>query len=316
MLEGIDPEHLLHEAWVEGVSLELLLGRGADAPLSFDRLRERVPRLLDPRDDAGRPAHRLEARQERPIALHVALTGLQGLTYPISGLRRDRPVTGATYADWGRFQLQPGGGVDQVVEPEGRAPLDFVLASAASPGGFAPRLLDRRSDEDGYRSRGIDNFPPSGHLWYTDGGLLGSQPLGRVLAAGRGLHEREEGAKRINVLINPRSEAPAGSEQWSDPEFAPTWQSGLSRGLAILSEQSLFDDLRRIEKENSRLEWAEQLLEALRPHLADEAAPRSICAPASRIVPATCSTERGGGSRSAAERRVALATAPSAAACP
>jgi len=266
--------HLLHEAWVERVSLELLLGRGSEAPLSFDDLRERVPRLLDPRDEMDRPAHRLDSRQECPIALHVALTGLQGLTYPIRALREDRPATGATYADWGRFDLHPGRGLDQVTEPEGRAPLDFVLASAASPGGFAPRLLDRRPDEDAYRARGIDNFPQSGHLWYTDGGLLGSQPLGRVLAAGRRLHERrEQGAKRVNLLVNPRSEAPAETGEWSDPDAAPTWQSGLSRGLAILSEQSIFDDLRRIEKYNSRLEWTRELLELLREHVPDSARP-------------------------------------------
>ncbi len=271
LVEGIDPVHLMHEAWVEGVSLKLLQGPDRRAPLGFDRLRERVPRLLDPRDDDGGPAHRLGWRQESPVTLHVGLTGLQGLTYPIRGLREDRPISAATYADWRRFELEPGGGVRQLVEPEGRAPLDFVFASSAHPGGFAPRLLDRREDEQGYRSRGIDSFPESGHLWYTDGGLLQSQPVGRVLAAAQRPEREGEDARHLKILIDPRSEAPSASKHWSDPELEPTWQAGLARALAILPAQILYEDLRRIEKDNSRLAWAEHLIEELAPHLGDGA---------------------------------------------
>lgn len=271
LLEGIDPVRLLHEAWVEGVSLELLRGRGGRAPLSFERLRDRVPALLEPRDESGGPTER-GPRQEHPIAVHVGLTGLQGLNYPIRGLRRDRPVTGTTYADWGRFQLEPGGGLEQITKPEGEAPLDFVLASAAHPGGFAPRVLDRRRDEKGYESRGIENFPESGKLWYADGGLMQSQPLGRVLAAARHLEGGGGDARRIHLLIDPRSEDPAGSGQWSDPDFDPSWQIGLARSLAILPAQVLYEDLRRIEKDNSRILWADQLIEALAPHLGEGAA--------------------------------------------
>src|SRR5918992_1469830 len=131
--EGLDPVDLLHEAWVERVSLRLLRGTDSSAPLTFHKLRERIPDLLD-----------------------------------------------------------------------------FVLASAASPGGFAPEVLDRRPDAEAYRRRGIQDFPKSGHLWYTDGGMLGSQPLGRVIAAGEALHGSEDGAFRLQLLVNPRSEVPAG----------------------------------------------------------------------------------------------------------
>jgi hypothetical protein len=271
LLEGIDPVHLMHEAWVEGVSLELLEGRDSRAPLGFDRMREKVPELLDPTDGNGGPAHRLGWRQASPITLHVGLTGLQGLTYPIRGLRSERPISAATYADWRRFELEPGGGVRQLVEPEGRAPLDFVFASSAHPGGFAPRLLDRSEDEEGYRSRGIDSFPESGQLWYTDGGLLQSQPVGRVLAAAQRPDREDEEARHLKILIDPRSEAPSASPHWSDPELEPTWQAGLARALAILPAQILYEDLRRIEKDNYRLAWAGQLIEELAPHLGDDA---------------------------------------------
>ncbi len=263
LAEGLDPVELLHEAWVEQVSLELLRGTDSDAPLTFDKLRERIPELLDP----GTRCAAAAGPQERPIAFHVELTGLQGLTYPVEGLRRDTPVAGATYSDWGRFEIHPGGGIEQITKPEQGSPLDFVLASAASPGGFAPQLLDRSPDADAYRDRGIEDFPESGHLWYTDGGMVGSQPLGRVLAAGEALHGSESGATRLQLLVNPRSEAPAGGSEWSDPDHDPSWQEGLSRALAVLSEQGMFDDLRRIEKDNTRIEWTEALVETLAPQL-------------------------------------------------
>src|SRR5215203_1026292 len=130
LLEGLDPEALLHESWVERVTLPLLRGTDSSALLSFDDLRERVPNVLGRDGPAIADPDGIDYRQSRSLALHVQLTGLRGLTYPIRGLRRDSPVTGATYADWGRFELEPGGGLEQMLAPAGRSPLDFVLASA------------------------------------------------------------------------------------------------------------------------------------------------------------------------------------------
>jgi hypothetical protein len=271
LLEGLDPEALLHETWVERVSLPLLRSGDSSALLSFDELRERVGEVLDADGPARPDPDGIELRQSRSLALHVEVTGLRGLAYPIRGLRHDSPVTGATYADWGRFELEPSGGLEQMLAPAGRSPLDFALASAASPGGFAPRLLDRRPDAELYDRHGIENFPESGHLWYTDGGLLGAQPIGRVISAGRTLHGAGGDSTEICVLIDPRSEN-ASLDRWSDPDSEPSWQTGASRALAILSEQSLFDDLRRIAKDNSRIEWVERLADRLAEHLDDEAA--------------------------------------------
>ena len=271
-MEGLDAEALLHEAWVERVTLPLLRSDDSKALLSFDELRERLPDVLDPEGPAKADADGIDHRQERPLAMHIQVTGLRGLSYPIRGLRRDTPITGATYADWGRFALEPGGGVEQMTEPVGRSPLDFALASAASPGGFAPQLLDRRPDAEEYERHGIEGFPESGHLWYTDGGLLGAQPLGRVISAGRELHGSGEDSTGVHLLIDPRSENSA-LDTWSDPDAEPTWQTGASRALAILSEQSLFDDMRRIEKDNSRIEWAVRLADRLAEHLGEGAAP-------------------------------------------
>ena len=261
VLSGADPVALLREAWVEKVSLSLLRGRTADAPLSFDDLREDLPQLFDDQPPESGQA------QDRSLALQISLTGLRGLAYPIGGRSRSEPIRGVTYADWGRFELEPGGDTTQLLEPEGASPLDFVLASASSPGGFAPALVDRSGDADGYVERGIEDFPEDARLWYTDGGLVASQPIGRTFAAGRMLHGQEPDAQHLNLLIDPRSEVSAGDEPWSDPESKLSWQTGTSRALAILSQQDLFEDLRRIEKDNSRLGWIDELVAELSPQL-------------------------------------------------
>jgi predicted acylesterase/phospholipase RssA len=261
VLSGADPVALLREAWVEKVSLSLLRGKTADAPLSFADLREDLPELFD--DHPPEP----KRAQDRPLALQISLTGLRGLAYPIHGKMRSEPIRGVSYADWGRFELQPGGDTDQLLKPEGASALDFVLASASSPGGFAPALVDRSSDSDAYSKRGIEEFPDDGRLWYTDGGLVASQPIGRTFAAGRMLHGQEPDAQHLNLLIDPRSEVSAGNEPWSDPESELSWQSGTSRALAILSQQDLFEDLRRIEKDNSRLGWIDDFVAELSPQL-------------------------------------------------
>ena len=177
LLEGVSGCDVLHQAWVERVSIDTLLRRGSRGPLSLEGVRAELPDLL-------RGAKRGPA-QEHPLALHVALTGLRGLTYEVAGLRRDEPVSAVTFADWKDFVLEPGGGPAQYFEPHLRSPLDAVLASASHPGAFAPRVLDRREDRDAYERQGVANLPRSGWLWYTDGGLVQTEPVGRTLSAAR-----------------------------------------------------------------------------------------------------------------------------------
>jgi predicted acylesterase/phospholipase RssA len=264
LLEGADGCSLLHEAWVERVGVDTLLRSGARGPLSLERVRHELPELLDGGERG--PA------QQHPLMLHVALTGLRGLTYDIHGLRRDQPVTGVTFADWKDFKLEPAGGVSQLLRPEGSSPLETVLASASHPGAFAPRVLDRREDRDEYERQGISNLPRSGWLWYSDGGQIQSEPLGRVLAAARVVdRDGPDDARRVNLLIDPRSEEPSDAEEWSDKDYDARWGHGLSRALTIPPEQALYDDLRRIERDNYRLEWIEQLTDLVGDHLADDA---------------------------------------------
>ena len=183
LLEGADGPKLLSQAWVEEVDLSMLEEGDTEGPLSLDGVKDRFPGML------GDAEMDEDKAQEGPLTMIVQLTGLRGLTYEIPGVRHDRPAAASTFADWQRFELERRGGVEQITEPEGTAPLDFVIASASHPGAFPPRLLDRSEDRDEYEQRGIVDFPEEGKLWYTDGGLVQSEPLGRVIAAA---HEREE----------------------------------------------------------------------------------------------------------------------------
>ena len=263
LLEGVSGCDVLHQAWVERVSIDTLLRRGSRGPLSLEGVRAELPDLL-------RSAKRGRA-QEHPLALHVALTGLRGLTYEVAGLRRDEPVSAVTFADWKDFVLEPGGGPAQYFEPHLRSPLDAVLASASHPGAFAPRVLDRREDRDAYESQGVANLPRSGWLWYTDGGLVQTEPVGRTLSVARRIDGPTD-AHRLNLLVDPRSEEPTDAEQWSDRDYNATWASGLTRALAVLPEQALYEDLRRLQRDNRRIEWLDDLEQALDGHLDARAA--------------------------------------------
>ena len=276
----IDPVWILREAWVERVSLDLLTGRQLKSPLDFQELTARIDELLDPRDEAGRPAHRrTDGVADHPIGLHVALTGLRGLHYPVRGLGVLNPVRATTYADWGGFTLQPRGGPGAIREPDGASILDFVLASAANPGAFAPRRVNRSGDVDGYADNGIKDLPDSASLWYTDGGTLQVEPIGRVLTAARKARQaagRPVADRHVTLLIDPRSETPEQDDAYAGGN-EPTWLKGIARSLEIIPAQILYDDLRRVEKVNSRLSWAQRLAGTLAPHL-DQAARDDLAA--------------------------------------
>jgi predicted acylesterase/phospholipase RssA len=267
LLEGANGPRLLSKAWVEEVDLEVLQEGGADGPLSLDGVRARLPRLLE--ESEGDP----DRAQEGPLTLLIQLTGLRGLTYEIPGLRHDRPAKASTFADWKPFELERRAGVGQLVEPEGASPLDFVIASASHPGAFPPRLLDRSDDREAYEGRGIVDVPDHGKLWYTDGGLVQSEPIGRVIAA---VHARggDSGAPHLNLVVDARSEAPDDASRWADPDAEGGWIEGLARALAVFPAQALYDDMRRVQRDNDRLSRLDEVVASVADSLGDDAAAR------------------------------------------
>jgi hypothetical protein len=160
--------------------------------------------------------------------------------------------------------------VRELTEPRRASPTDVALASAANALAFRPVLLDRSRDEDGYRARGIVNFPPSKQLWYTDGGILDSEPLTRTLDI---VSEVDRDAsldtRRIQVLVHPNpTGAPTGTA-WADPRNPPTWLATLLRARDLQRAQSVYDDLLHLEQINTRLDWTGRLFDEIGPVLDD-----------------------------------------------
>jgi hypothetical protein len=114
----------------------------------------------------------------------------------------------------------------------------------------------------------------SADFWYTDGGTVYNVPLGFAFDAvfepgSLGLGDRRFGERRVFLLLNPHPTAPPA--RWpsrGDPSFVQT----AARSLALATQQSLFDDLRRAEKTNSRVLARLELQRRLGELLPDDAA--------------------------------------------
>jgi predicted acylesterase/phospholipase RssA len=256
LLEGLDPLKVMQAAWVDDDGIGQLRSHDTAAPLSMDYLREMATSLLDP------PGDRDQNRQPTQITLSFVLACLRGLDYTIPALRATRPIGATTYVDFFDTALRPGMSVNDIIQPAQSSMLDAVLASAANAMGFPPYLIDRESDADAYRF--VSNFPPQGMLWMTDGGTLNNEPLGRTLdLANAADRAANDDARRLHVLIHPHPTGSPTGGAWADPQARPTWVETLGRALSLQRTQSLFTDLKQVEKTNSHLSWADDLVNAL-----------------------------------------------------
>lgn len=270
LLEGIDPVYVMREAWIERDSLSVMRTDTPDEPLSLDALRQASVDLLDPRDHRGAPAHRVGVCQSAPIRMVMALASLRGLEYRVPTLSARQQVRATTSLDWATFTFTSGQPARELVEPPRASPTDVALASAANALAFRPVLLDRSGDEAGYRARGIVNFPPSKHLWYTDGGVLDSEPLTRTLDLVREVdQDSADDTRRIQLLVHPNpTGAPTGTA-WADEKHPPTWLATLLRARDLQRTQSIYDDLLHLEQINTRLDWTRRLSDEIGPVLDD-----------------------------------------------
>jgi len=270
LLEGIDPVYVMREAWVTRDSLSVMRTDAPDAPLSLEALRRASVDLLDPRDAGGAPVHRVGTCQRLPIRMAMALASLRGLEYRVPSLSARQPVRATTSLDWATFTFSSGQPMRELVEPPRASPVDVALASAANALAFKPILLDRGGDEGGYRARGIVNFPPSRHLWYTDGGILDSEPLTRTLDLVREVdQDTPSDTRRVQLLVHPHpTGAPTGSA-WADERNPPTWLATLLRARDLQRTQSIYDDLLHLERVNTRLEWTSRLFDEIGPVVDD-----------------------------------------------
>ncbi len=264
LLEGHDPVAVMSGAWVERDSLGALLAHGSDAPLSIEALRDTARDLLDP---PGTPDPR---RQAHPVRLSYALAVLRGLDYRLPRLGRE-PIAASTSVDFFDHTLAPAEPIDGLVSPAGASPLDAALASAANAMGFPPYLLDRSAVWAQYLAAGVDNLPPDPDrsLWYTDGGTLDNEPLGRTLDLANEADAAPGGgqAGRLHLLIHPHPTAAVRDRAWADPDRQPTFVQSAVRAFGLQRAQSIYADLKHLEKTNTRITWLDRLAGELGPVL-------------------------------------------------
>lgn len=273
---GLDPVAVFREAWVERADIESLRHGAEGAPLNAEVLDTIARSVLTPA-----PANQRRPRQRQPIRIRMALTPLRGLQYRIPSLETTDPASqgpegeaaaGVTFVDWCDFEIGPGTTVDDLFTPSG--PVDAALASAANAWAFPPRWLDRGAVAADYAANGITNLPDTGGLWFTDGGTVDNEPIGRTLelvaeADADLFGAGADGDGRLLILVHPHpsSTTPADDRAWADAADEPNWLAGALRALRIVASQSVHDDLRRLEKVNTRLQWLDRFTAVLAPAL-------------------------------------------------
>jgi hypothetical protein len=259
LLMGHDPETVMAGAWVTGDSISNLLAHGTQAPLSIDAMRRMGISLLDP-GHGGTSPH----RQTADIRMSYTLACLRGFEYQLPRLGRS-PVPAAAFIDIYDHVLSPDTPLSALTGPRGDCPLDAVLASGANEMGFPPYLLNRAGQWPIYQEEGIDNLPPDPgrSFWFTDGGTLDNEPLGRTLDLANEADADDLPSRRLHLLIHPHPAAAIHDTSWANPDVQPTFTQTAVRGLNLQRSQSIYDDLKRVEKTNTRIAWIERLRDGL-----------------------------------------------------
>jgi predicted acylesterase/phospholipase RssA len=186
--------------------------------------------------------------------------------------KKPRTIQATRYIDWAQHEFEP----DDLtgLTENWSAAVDSAIASASLPLVFPPVLLNRSAKDDARSvKRGVTNLPklaenvpapgPPATLWYSDGGLVDREPLGRCLRLVRGPGSPDE--SRLVLVIRPHPElAPAADDKaWTGDMEPPRWRATLARALRVTMTHSLYEDLRSVEKTNSQIAWIDSLVDAL-----------------------------------------------------
>ena len=256
LLRNVDPVTLLTKAWVELDSFNAMKTHSLDSPLSGDSLSKIAAATVGP---DGVPDGPVGGRQQQSIHLSFALANLAGMTYDIPTIQAGTTVQATTNLDWFDAELGPADDAARYLEI---AP--FALASGANAIGFPPKNLDRSADRQKYLDAGLQGFPADGRFWYTDGGTVNNEPLGRTIDLVGGIPDDPD-AKRLYLLIHPDPSAPADatSGPWSGDSPQPSWTHTGTHAIGMGRSQSIYEDLRKLQKTNSRLEWSRSIADAV-----------------------------------------------------
>jgi len=193
----------------------------------------------------------------------MALTNLAGLNYQLPDLARNTHVQASTFLDWCTLTLTNH---DDASSYLGHA--DAAIASGSNALGFPPKQLDRSQDQKAYKDAGLIGFPADGLFWYTDGGTVDNEPLGRTIDLAQGIASDDE---RLYLLIHPDPgvPTPTGPSPWSGDTQQPAWVRTGTHSFSISRAQSIYEDLKRLQKMNSRLQWIEKVGPAIEDGLND-----------------------------------------------
>jgi predicted acylesterase/phospholipase RssA len=258
LLRDVDPVKLLSEAWVTNVSFQAMKSRTTDSPLSSTALSDMADAVLGPQGVPDGP----EANwQVQPIQLSMALASLAGFNYVLADLERDTTVVASTFLDTYDVAL------DKTADSAAfLVHAEAAIASGSNAIGFPPKLLDRSADRARYDAAGLLGFPADGKFWYTDGGTVDNEPLGRTID----LTPDDDGNDgRLYLLIHPNQGVPVPevSKVWGGDAPQPPWMHTGSHSIGISRAQSIYNDLERLEKTNSRLNWVRSIAPAVRSGL-------------------------------------------------
>jgi Patatin-like phospholipase len=260
LIAGDDPVSVLRQAWVTAPSLRALRGRGSWAPLSLRPARAVAHSLIFA---SSQPDSR--PRQGSPVTLNIALGCLRGFTRelpPDPPSDSSQSVLYAEYLDWSSYTLGRVPDDDGSEAERWTQAIDSAMASASHPVAFRARALDRSAERSDYLNSGVTNLPAHEEdlrLWYTDGGLLDNEPLGRCVDS---VAEIDGGrsASRLVMLVRSGARWPpsANSRAWSG-QGRPRWIQTLARVLDIIATQAAGRDLLQVEEINAQLVWAKEV---------------------------------------------------------
>jgi hypothetical protein len=246
LLRSVDPVDLLKAAWVENVSFQAMKTDSTDAPLSSGALSEMATKVLG---HGGIPEGEQTTWQREPVLVSMALTSLAGLTYKLAVLAGHTTVDAATFLDWYQVTLTNAVGSDGYLDHAQAA-----IASGSNAIGFPAKQLNRLADKAQYDQAGLIGFPEDGLFWYTDGGTVDNEPLGRTIDLAQEVASDDQ---RLFLLIHPDPAFPMSppSPVWGGDAPLPPWARTGTHAFSIGRDQSIYEDLLRLEKTNSRLEW-------------------------------------------------------------
>jgi Patatin-like phospholipase len=243
LLRRVDPFTLLSDAWVNNVSFKALKTHRTASPLSAAALSAMAEKVLAagslPEDDPGTP-------QSAPIRLSFALGSLAGLDYSITGLAPNSDVAASTFLDFYSATFDQGTTDNQYI-----AGAQAAIGSGSNALGFPPKRLDRDRAHFTFSNGPVD-APADGRYWYTDGGTVDNEPLGRSIDDAQAIATND---RRLFLLVHPNPTPPTAQPPavWGGDEPQPSWLKTLTHAFSMNHAQTIFGDLQRIEQINARL---------------------------------------------------------------